>query len=108
MEIDVYANDTTLYANDKSLTVILERLQNVLCLCQMIKMSLNPKRSSCGILGLPFRTKSKPSMNLVVEGLSVTNSSILDIGTIYLITSNLCFCLKKPCNCLNVFIIFFA
>ena len=91
--IDMYADDATLYKSSKSLSEINELLQNYLSKIDTWSkhnnMILNPKKTTCMITGCKKRLKNIPELQLKVLNNKIENVSVQRVLELY-IDNSLC------------------
>ena len=85
--IDMYADDATLYKSSKSLSEINELLQNYLSKIDTWSkdnnMILNPKKTTCMIIGSKKRLKNKPELQLKVLNNKIGSVSVQRVLGLY-------------------------
>ena len=91
--IDMYADDVTLYKSSKSLSEINELLQNDLSKIDTWSknnnMILNPKKTTCMVIGNKKRLKNIPELQLKVLNNKIENVSVQRVLGLY-IDNSLC------------------
>ena len=91
--IDMYADDATLYKSSKSLSEINELLQNDLSKIDTWSknnnMILNPKKTTCMVIGSKKRLKNIPELQLKVLNNKIENVSVQRVLGLY-IDNSLC------------------
>ena len=86
LNIDLYADDSTMYESDFQLYAVQRKLQknlnHIINWCRINNMSLNPLKTTCMVIGSPYKLKNTDSLQLTINDQllhNVTTQKILGI-----------------------------
>ena len=88
MNVDLYADDSTLHESGFDLTSVENSLQiklyDVNKWCKNNNMAINPTKTTCMIIGSKYRLKNKPTLNLKIQNDCIRNVEVQKMLGLYI------------------------
>ncbi len=86
IDIDLYADDSTVYKSDFDIGTIETKLQDnlnfITSWCRLNNMSLHPSKSKCMLLSTKYKIKQARELRLSIENSMIENVEVHKLGSV--------------------------